>query len=266
MNEFETVFYSEGNSGLWQQNPCLGFPNRALSFGDGLFETMVWEKGTIRYFDLHVERLVNGMKLLGLDISQIDPNSVLELVKGEKPRRIKWIVYRIGGGKYSPETSGINQLVEISAFQASGEVVNEAVFSKKVFLTKTMFSHCKTLNALPYILAAKERIERQVDEIILLDSFGNIAEGGASSIFWRKGEKVFTPSLATGCIAGISRKVIIQRLVDQGVELMEGLFKKSDLLTADQVWISNVTGIRYVQSVEGQDFHSEPMSNLQNLF
>src|SRR5690606_14920515 len=41
--------------------------NRALRYGDGLFETMLWKDGDIRFLDLHVKRLQRGMETLQLE-------------------------------------------------------------------------------------------------------------------------------------------------------------------------------------------------------
>src|SRR5690606_42079388 len=41
--------------------------NRALRYGDGLFETMLWKDGDIRFLDLHIERLQQGMQTLQLE-------------------------------------------------------------------------------------------------------------------------------------------------------------------------------------------------------
>lgn len=266
MSDNETVYFSEGFGKVWRLDEEIPLPNRAMAFGDGLFETMIFDGEKIRYFDLHLDRLKKGMRILGLDLEGLYPEGILPLIPSSHPMRIKWTVFRAGAGKYIPQTSQIHQVLQITPLVTSPEISLRAVISQRVFLSYSMISACKTLNALPYVLAGLERSERGADEIILLDSQGNISEAGASNIFWSKGAKVFTPSLQAGCIEGISRKVILRHLLENGVEVEEGLFKVHDLLQAEKVWISNVTGIRYLKSIEKTDFEDEPFSLLKRLF
>lgn len=266
MSDNETVYFSEGFGKEWRLDVEISFPNRAMAFGDGLFETMIFDGEKIRYFDLHLDRLKKGMQLLGLDLSGIYPKSIFPLISSPHPMRIKWTVFRAGTGKYTPQTSQIRQVLQIAPVVKNPEIGLRAVISQRVFLTYSMISACKTLNALPYVLAGLERNERGADEIILLDSQGNISEAGASNIFWSTGAKVYTPSLQSGCIKGISRTVILRHLHENGAEVEEGLFKVQDLLQAEKVWISNVTGIRYLKSIEKTDFEDGPFPLLKGLF
>ncbi|MFC3414945.1 aminotransferase class IV [Algoriphagus hitonicola] len=266
MSDFETGYFSEGNLGGWKLASDLPFPNRAMAFGDGLFETMVYDGEKIRFFDHHIDRLKNGMHLLGLDMSELNPEEILSLIHSVEPKRIKWTVYRAGAGKYYPENCKIHQVVQIAPLANIPDHNLRAVFSQRVFLTHSIISHCKTLNSLPYVLAALERKERGTDEIILLDSQGNVSEAGASNIYWARGENVYTPSLQSGCIAGVSRRVILRHFRESGIPVEEGLFKPQDLLQADRAWISNVTGIRYLKSIENTEYMDEPFPVLKRLF
>jgi len=78
----------------------------------------------------------------------------------------------------------------------------------------------KTLNALPYVLAGNYRKQLGVDEVILLDTHGHLAECVASNLFWLKDGMLYTPSLNTGCIGGIIR----QQFFRSGYPLTEVYF------------------------------------------
>ncbi|WP_297336348.1 aminotransferase class IV [Algoriphagus sp.] len=255
-----------GKSNQWKSGSAFPIPNRAMAFGDGLFETMIFDGEKIRFFEFHVDRLRKGMKLLHLDLSQLNPDVILSFINSTEPQRIKWTVFRAGAGKYSPHTGQINQVLQIAPFKKKSEISLQAVISREVFLVPSMISQCKTLNSLPYVLAALEREKRGANEIILLDHKGNVSEAGASNIFWSIGEEIFTPSLQAGCIEGVSRKVILQELNDNGFKVKEGLFKVDQLRQADRVWISNATGITYLKSIEETVYSDDPVPLIENLF
>ncbi|MEP0712614.1 aminotransferase class IV [Algoriphagus sp.] len=243
-------------------------PNRATSFGDGLFETMVWDGVTIRFYDMHRNRLLGGMEVLGMDVTQIHFEGLNDLLttnfSGEK-KRIRWTVFRDGAGKYSPETSRVNQLVQLSEFVKAPKLKREVGASDRTQLFPTVWSSFKSLNSLPYVLANQERKDRGWDEIILLDYRGYISEAGASNIFWIKKGTVFTPSLSCSCIDGVSRRVILEHLVQNAISYVEGEFLLSEIEDAELVFVSNCTGISYLQKFRTKTYSTDPPEFLKDI-
>ncbi|UZD74260.1 aminodeoxychorismate lyase [Bacillus siamensis] len=76
-------------------------------------------------------------------------------------------------------------------------------------------------------------------EGIFLTREGDVAEGIVSNVFWRKGDKVFTPSLGTGILDGVTRQFVIDELKRQGTEVAEGRFRFQSMLEADEAWMTN---------------------------
>ncbi len=65
---------------------------------------------------------------------------------------------------------------------------------------------------------------RGLDEILLLDSAGHVAEAGAAAIFWLKNDCLYTPALSTGCVAGVRRAHLLRTAQAQGLATAEGLY------------------------------------------
>lgn len=76
-------------------------------------------------------------------------------------------------------------------------------------------------------------------EGIFLTKDGYIAEGVTSNVFWVKNGRLYTPSLETGILAGTTRAVIIDFARKNGFSVEEGLYTVEDLLTADEVFVTN---------------------------
>lgn len=269
MNEIETIFQKSSSDDNWFCDDTIKLPNRAMSFGDGLFESMIWDRHSIRFFDKHLHRLTRGMKVVGLDVSMINSAELISLLQSTasgKRKRIRWSIYRAGSGKYSPESSAVLQILQITEFCVAPSVKDKVDVSIKVQLFPTLWSSFKSLNSLPYVLANQERKERGLDEIILLDFRGYISEAGASTIFWIKAGTVYTPSLSCSCIDGVSRKVILEHLDQNSLPYVEGEFKIAELEDAEQVFVSNCTGISYLASFGQRKFSTESLPFLREIF
>lgn len=76
-------------------------------------------------------------------------------------------------------------------------------------------------------------------EGIFLTEDGAVAEGIISNIFWSKGNCIYTPSLDTGILDGVTRRFVIEKMEKLGAEVKTGRFRLESLLTADEAWMTN---------------------------
>ncbi|MCI3198012.1 aminodeoxychorismate lyase [Bacillus sp. HU-1818] len=76
-------------------------------------------------------------------------------------------------------------------------------------------------------------------EGIFLTEDGAVAEGIISNIFWSKGNCIYTPSLDTGILDGVTRRFVIEKMEKLGAEVKTGRFRLEALLTADEAWMTN---------------------------
>lgn len=186
--------------------------------------------------------------------------------------RIKISFWRKNGGFYTPtfpkNECNTHILIRVVSHEVKNSnsnsnnhysILNEnpitkISFSDKIKLSFSPFSPYKTLNSLPYVLAGIEKTDRNLEDLILLDTQNNISECIAANIFWIKNDKIFTPSLQTGCVGGIMRKQVIDNAKKLSINLEEGFFPKIHLADANCVFTTNVTGIRWIQNIENQVF------------
>lgn len=86
-------------------------------------------------------------------------------------------------------------------------------------------------------------------EVILLNERNEIASATRSNLFWRVGDRIFTPAHEAGCRRGVVRRFILSQ---QRVE--EGFFPVADLFAADEIFLSNsLRGIVSVTVWEGRE-------------
>lgn len=77
------------------------------------------------------------------------------------------------------------------------------------------------------------------DEVILLNERGEVAECTAANIFCVQDGKVFTPPLASGCLAGITREILLEIGTSAGIPVEEKTLFPGDLYGAEEVFISS---------------------------
>ena len=257
--------------------------NRAFEYGDGFFETIIVQNGKILYISDHFTRIKNASQILFLQLpdgfsedflkkiiqklitdnfNDVDIKNNIIDNNNQAIFRIKIVFWRKNGGFYTPTVSenecNTHILVRVVPYEIknikhsvlSQNPLLKVAFSDKIKLSFSSFSSYKTLNALPYILAGIEKTNRNLDEIILLDTQNNISECVAANIFWIKNDKIFTPNLQTGCVGGVMREQVIRIAKEFSIDLEEGFFQKEHLIDANCLFTTNVTGIRQIQKLE----------------
>lgn len=234
---------------------------RSAHYGDGVFETMVAKEGKILHLDAHFRRLQAALAALYIEAPQgFSPNWLQSrlniLLDAAKPQnfpwlRIKVLCWRATGGLYTPTQKGMEYLVFAKTLKNRVNKDKDKVLIYRDYrLYPSPVSAFKTIGSLPYVLAGIYKQEQAADDVLLLDTQGHLAEAIASNIFWVKEGQLYTPSLATGCKAGIVRDFIIAWAKQKGIELTEGLFLPEVLAGAEAAFTCNVAGIEALHQIE----------------
>ena len=99
-------------------------------------------------------------------------------------------------------------------------------------------------------LAKIEAIENGYDEAIMLDYEGHVSEGSGENIFLVENGKLYTPSMASSNLKGITRDSIMILASDLGYEIIEESISRERLYIADEVFFTGtaaeVTPIRSI--------------------
>lgn len=237
--------------------------DRAFQYGDGLFETIRYEANRVWFWADHFARLSAGMSALQLAkpknfTTETVHATIVQLlsVNGltHRPARIKIQVWRQTGGLYTPATNEANILITVrpgNPFSITEKAQTEIYDAFR--LSPSPVSAFKTLNALPYVLAGVYKEQHKLDDVILLDTQGHLAECLASTLFWYANETLYTPSLQTGCINGIVRQQCLLAAPVLGISVQEGLYKPELLSKAEAIFCANVMGIQWLHQVNNDN-------------
>jgi 4-amino-4-deoxychorismate lyase len=236
--------------------------NRALSYGDGLFETIIYHNQKVRFIAEHVERITEGLKALQIEVpskisaGQLEQDIMMLAGRNNFPTeaRVKLLVWRKTGGLFEPESNQAEYLLFTKPYRRPTEMKAEVYFCKNIKIQPHPWSQYKSLNALPYVMAGVEKKTRGADDMIICNQNNHIAECLYSNVWWIDNNILYTPSLDAGCINGIMRRQIMELCKKNKIAVEEGLYTREELMKADTVFTSNVNGLALIRRVDEHGF------------
>jgi branched-subunit amino acid aminotransferase/4-amino-4-deoxychorismate lyase len=230
--------------------PVVTIHDRGLRFGDGIFETIRIGDGRILNWLSHRHRLDQGLDFFNilLDTTSLY-DAACHLVRKNTVDHgyLRLTVTRGGeqgngiGYKAKNDVKPTVIMETISAPMPVFKRIRLGVSSTRLFYRYP----CKTLNAIPYVMALMEAEKQDVDNTILLDSHDCVAETATANIFWCVDNTLYTPSVHMPIVPGTMRLNLINSW--QG-PVVEGVFPLDVLKEADEVFLTSVGGV--VVSVE----------------
>jgi 4-amino-4-deoxychorismate lyase len=221
--------------------------DRGLHYGDGVFETLKVVRGHVMFMEQHLQRLLKGCERLRIPPPK--PEVLIEetnaLVGDEEKAVLKIIITRGRGGRgyRLPENEHGTRIIIRYAFPD----YPQAYYRYGVILrlcdmrisANPALAGIKHLNRLEQVLARSEWQDESIAEGLMMDHKDNIIEGTMSNIFVVQQDRLVTPNVKTSGVAGIIRQQVLNAAQDLGISHDISEVKKEDLLTADEVFLTN---------------------------
>lgn len=225
----------------------------ALHYGSGVFEGIrAYETdngAAVFRLTKHMERLLGSAKIYFME----SPFSLEELVQATKDVinandlkscYIRPIIYR-GYGEMGlfPLNCPVDAAIAVWPW---GAYLGEDGIKHGIRTAISSFRRID-LNALPpaakatgqyinSILAKVEAVQSGFDEAILLDSRGMVSEGSGENIFVVKGGVIYTPSLNSSVLEGVTRDAVMKIADRLGMTVIERDLVRTDLYLADEAF------------------------------
>jgi 4-amino-4-deoxychorismate lyase len=225
--------------------------DRAVQYGDGLFETVAIRDGKPRLWDYHVERLCTGAARLGLEVpaepalrSGLD--SALEQARPGDARCLAKIVLTAGTGPRGyarPPSARTTLLTGISAaavlpVSCYRDGVDLRICNTRLAV-QPQLAGMKTLNRLEQVLARNEWGDDEVFEGLTLDAADRVICGTMSNLFLITGQELVTPALTRCGVAGVMRRHVLTLLDSAGIDCSVRDVGLGELWSSDGVFLSN---------------------------
>jgi branched-chain amino acid aminotransferase len=188
-------------------------------------------------------------------------SGVLELIaaNGKRNATLRVIVVRNRGGAW--EGPGIDRPYDLIAFTTDLKDWGASVRLGLVPNGRhagSPFAGAKVLSWSHNLALYEDAQSRGLDEVVLLNEHGQVSECTSANLFISRGNRIWTPPLASGCLPGVTRQILLEEVRVPGIEIGEMDLAPRDLETADEVFITSTTrGLLPVRAIEGLQIRSE---------
>jgi len=243
------------------QTTTIAVTDRGLQYGDGLFETIEVHNGECPHWQRHIQRLLRGCALLGINAPEIDilQQEARQLCKDQSKAVLKIIITRGSGGRgyKTPENPEPSRILSIHPWPAHpGSYYQEGVclhLCHTTLSTQPALASIKHLNRLEQIMARREWDDPSIAEGLMSDASGQVIEGTMTNFFAARANTLLTPIISHCGIAGIMRERIIDAANALSIPVTETALLTDDLYTMDELFVCNsIIGIWPVRKLMEQ--------------
>jgi len=218
-----------------------------LLYGSGLFETMRADGGQVFAIDDHMERLFASAETIGINNpydKKFMTDAIEQTLKANKLDDARLRLTLTGGPMAGGEKIGPTLLITATGLEPYPAEYYEKgatiiITDTRQNISDPLCGH-KTTNFLSRLIALQAARKKSATEALWFTTDNLLAEGCISNVFLVKGSVVYTPKVSTPVLPGIMRKTVCKIAGDEGIELEEKDLVISDLLGADEIFLTNV--------------------------
>ncbi len=234
-----------------------------LLSGWGVFSTLRAVDGALFAWERHWARMSRDARLLNVEMPA-DPNAVerdlLNLLEANAAPNctVRVVVVRNSGGMWEGPGSGrVSDTIGLTAnLKHWGESVRLGIQPHGRYAANE-FAGAKILSWGPNLCWAERANRQGLDEVILLNELGRVAECTSANIFVVFGKRVLTPPVSEGCLPGVTREVLLEEVRLPDIKMLEGPVTVDELYEADGVYVTSTTrGLLRVSEIAGRTLES----------
>lgn len=244
--------------------------DRGFLYGDGLFETVRVFNGRPFRFAQHLERLVRGADFLRIKLpftpKELHQFAAQLIAQNQLPDAILRVTLSRGSGErgYTPKSGGPPTLVlslhPAKPINAAHPAQWHMITSAHRLPASDVLAPFKTSSKLLQVIARIEAEDRGVDEALLLNTNGEVAEAASANLFWVNHEKICTVPTGRGVLPGITRAVVLEICQGLGLPTNKRVIKPEALRHSDGIFLTqSALGLICITKLDGQRVAQSPL-------
>lgn len=234
-----------------------------LNFADGVFEGVRVYGGRVFHLEQHVKRLYESANAFEIEIplgaAELTA-AILDWLRANRVQddfHLRPIVTR--GERFPPRLdprfcSGSANVIFVGGpiSPANMKGLRVIVSAVRQIPSDSIDARIKSLNYGNNLLARLEARRRGVDDALMLDASGYLAEASAANLFLVKDGELLTP-WPKACLAGITRRLVMDLARERGLQVVERDLSTTEALNADEVFLTGTgTELTPVVEVDGR--------------
>ncbi|MCW2760364.1 MAG: dat [Marmoricola sp.] len=238
------------------QAPVIGVTDHGLTVGDGVFEAIKVTEGRAFALTRHLERLIRSATALGLPAPDVEVfRDAVSQVLGQEHLALGRIRITYTGGP-APLGSGRGDAAPTMVVVAAPmERAPETTSVARVPWPRNergALAGVKSTSYAENVVALAEAAKRGATEAIFANVAGHLCEGTGSNVGYVVGGEVRTPTLASGCLAGVTRALLLEWSevveVDEPIEVLD---------SAEEIFLMSTTrDVQGVHRIDDRDLRS----------
>jgi branched-chain amino acid aminotransferase len=244
-----------------EDEPVLRADDHGVVVGDGVFETMLVRDGVAFALTRHLRRLIRSAEGLGLTVDVQRVRAAVDAVLADRPQRARLRITVTGGpSPYGSERGGAGPTVMVATapltdWPPTTDVAVVPWTRNECAATAGM----KTTSYADNVVALRWAHERGAAEAIFANTRGEVCEGTGSNIFYAYDGRLVTPPLSSGCLAGVTRELVLEWLRADGVDVAEAALPIDTLRGAAEAFLTSTTrNVNPIARVDGQPLGAAP--------
>ena len=232
--------------------PAISAADHGLLVGDGVFETAKVVDGRAFALRRHLERLRRSAQGLGLDLPRSDEEltaGVAAVIEANQPGVGRLRITVTGGPGPLGSARGTDGPTVVLATGPTGTwpPAADVVVVPWPRNERSPVAGLKTTSYAENVVALAHAQEQGAGEALFANLAGNLCEGTGSNVFVGLDGRLVTPPLSSGCLAGITRDLVLET-----TDAVEADVSMDDFARADEAFLTSSTrDVQPVASVDG---------------
>ena len=239
--------------------PAISAADHGLLVGDGVFETAKVIDGRAFALRRHLQRLRRSADGLGLELPRSDDeltDGVVAVIEANQPGVGRLRITVTGGPGPLGSARGAEGPTVIMATGPPGTwpPAAEVVVVPWPRNERSPLAGLKTTSYAENVVALAHAHEHGAGEAIFANLAGNLCEGTGSNVFVALDGRLVTPPLSSGCLAGITRDLVLET-----TDAIEADVSMADFARADEAFLTSSTrDLQPVTRVDGRALPTGP--------
>ncbi len=225
----------------------VSLEDRAYLFGDGIYEVVRFYDRYLFFLAAHLDRLENSARAIRLLLPyrKEEITTVANELINKSGFENGYLYLQVTRGSAMrdhlfPESTAPSMIMYVREMPPLAPLEQVKPFHLVALPDERWLNcHIKTVNLLPNLLARQRAFESGAAEAVLYRPGGIVTEGTRSNIFAVIEGVVRTHPATNLILPGISRQIVLDILVEQGLLFNEVAFTLEELQKATELWVTS---------------------------